>query len=67
MYYMPILRKKAENNDVFLRKCLDSWRICSNFAAQILRIMKERYIYGGVITPDQYIDGEMEVIIDERY
>ena len=29
--------------------------------------MKERYIYGGVITPDQYIDGEVEVIIDERY
>ena len=44
MYYMPILRKKAENNDVFLRKCLDSWRNCSNFAAQILRIMRERYI-----------------------
>ena len=67
MYYMPILRKKAENNDVFLRKCLDSWRNCSNFAAQILRIMKERYIIGGVITPYQYIDGEVEVIIDERY
>ena len=44
MYYMPILRKNAENNEVFLRKCLDSWRNCSNFAAKIQRIMRERYI-----------------------
>lgn len=29
--------------------------------------MRERYIIGGVITPYQYIDGEVEVIIDERY
>ena len=67
MYYMPILRKKAENNDVFLRKCLDCWRNCSNFAAQILTIMREMYTYCGVITPNQYTDGEVEVIIDERY
>ena len=67
MYYMPILRKKAENNDVFLRKRLDSWRNCSNFTGQILSIIREMYTYCGVITPNQYTDGEVEVIIDERY
>ena len=40
-----ILRIFAENNDIFLRKCLDSWRNCRNFAAKILKIMRERYIW----------------------
>ena len=40
-----ILRIFAENNDIFLRKCLDSWRNCRNFAAKILKIMTERYIW----------------------